>query len=417
MSEEGDRPWLFCQLGAREHYVLPRAFHRQGRLRALITDAWVRPGSLAAKAPGALGRRFADRFSTDLADAPVEDLTAATVTYEAAGRLRGRASGGWPAIMARNAWFERQAVGRLKDRRLLEGRPVVFAYSYAALEILRAGREAGCPTVLGQIDPAITEETIVADAVRAHADLSPDWAPAPPAYWARWREECALADRIVVNSAWSRSGLAKAGVDPAKLVVAPLAYEGEVAAAPHDEPGRFTDQRPLRVLFLGTLNIRKGVAELLEAAGRLADAPVEFHLVGPEAISCPPDAIANPKVFRHGPIPRGEVAAYFAAADVFILPSLSDGFGLTQLEAQAHGLPVIASRRCGDVVRDGIDGLLLDEVSGPAVAKALRRYLNEPGLVAEHGRQALANLDRFTAPRIAARLDQALRGVEGGKAG
>jgi glycosyltransferase involved in cell wall biosynthesis len=401
-------PWLFCQLGAREHYVLPRGFHRRGLLRALITEAWARPGGAAARAPGPLGRKFADRFSADLADAQVEDFTASAIIFELAGRVRRRAPAGWPAIMARNTWFEKRAVARIRDKRLLTDRPTVFAYSYAALEILRVARDAGCRTVLGQIDPAIAEENIVADAVAQRARLRPDWERAPAAYWTRWRAECALADQIVVNSPWARDGLVTAGIDAAKLLVVPLAYEAAHSVTLRSYPARFDDVRPLRVLFLGSLVIRKGIAELLEAAALLAGAPVEFHLVGGEGVVFPPEVMGNPKIIRHGAVSRGAAAAHYAAADLFILPSLSDGFGLTQIEALSHGLPVIASRHCGDVVRDGVDGLLLADVTAAAVAAAIGRYIASPGMLAEHAAAASGAGERFSPDMVVGQLIEAV---------
>jgi len=406
-----DRPWLFCQLGAREHYILPRAFHRKGHLRALITDSWVRQGSLVSRIPGTIGHRFADRFSPDLADAPVHAFTGAGLVSEIGRRLRGGKADRWRIIMARNSWFERHAVARMKSAGLLAGapRPIVFAYSYAALGILRAAKAAGCYTILGQIDPAIAEENIVAEAVAGHEALRPDWERAPAAYWARWIEECQIADRIVVNSEWARQGLLSAGCDGAKLAVVPLAYEGGQSETVRAYPDRFDDARPLRILFLGSLVIRKGIAELLDAAALLADHPVEFHFVGQEAISFPPAALANPRIVRHGPAARGDVAAHYAAADVFILPSLSDGFGLTQIEAQAYGLPVIASRHCGDVVRDEENGLILEEVSGAAIAAAIRHYLQDPAAVARHSRRASESLARFAPDAVAQQLIEAAR--------
>lgn len=400
--------WLFCQLGAREHYILPRAFHQRGQLRALVTEAWAPPGGVAARAPGPLGRKFADRFSPDLAEAPVEHFTAASIAFELAGRARRRAPAGWPAIMLRNAWFEKHVVARMRDKRLLADRPTVFAYSYAALGILRAARDAGCRTVLGQIDPAITEEDIVADAVEREARLRPDWARAPAAYWTRWREECALADHIVVNSPWARDGLAAAGIDPARLAVVPLAYEPQRDVATRHYPAQFDAARPLRVLFLGSLVVRKGIGELLDAATLLATDPVEFHLVGGAGIDFPPEILANPKVVRHGAVSRSAAAAHYAAADLFILPSLSDGFGLTQLEASSHGLPVIASRCCGEVVRDDVDGLLLPEVSGPAIAAAIRRYLVSPAMVARHAEATRGAAQRFAPDIVAGQLIEAM---------
>jgi glycosyltransferase involved in cell wall biosynthesis len=388
----GAPDWIVCQLGAREHYVLARALHERGRLAALVTDIWSRPGTIAAKLPGGIGRRVRERHVTGLDDARVEDFTAAALVYEARQRLARAPAMGWPTILQRNAWFQRQAVSRLTGSGLLRGKPVVFAYSYAALDILRAAKDAGCMTVLGQIDPAISEENIVAAATGAHPELQVDWQRAPASYWAAWREECDLADRIVVNSPWARDGLIAAGITADKLRIVPLAYEGAVRGETRIYPTTFDAARPLRLLFLGSLIIRKGIAELIAATRLLRDAPIEFHLVGPTDIIFPEDVLANPKVALHGPAARGAVNAYYAGADAFILPSLSDGFGLTMLEAMAHRLPVIASRQCGNVIEHGRNGILLDEVSGEAIAIALRALVADPASLADMSRAAITKV-------------------------
>ncbi|HZI61117.1 MAG TPA: glycosyltransferase, partial [Pyrinomonadaceae bacterium] len=56
----------------------------------------------------------------------------------------------------------------------------------------------------------------------------------------------------------------------------------------------------------------------------------------------------------------------------------SDGFGLTQLEAQSWKLPVISSRYCGDVVENGFNGLLLENVSATAISNVLNQLLHSP---------------------------------------
>ena len=66
-----------------------------------------------------------------------------------------------------------------------------------------------------------------------------------------------------------------------------------------------------------------------------------------------------------------------------ILPTLSDGFGLTQLEAQAWSLPIIASRFCGEVVRDGQNGLLLENLTGETIHEVLRQCIANPELLAQ----------------------------------
>jgi len=95
-------------------------------------------------------------------------------------------------------------------------------------------------------------------------------------------------------------------------------------------------------------------------------------------------------------VPHSETVGYYQNADVFLFPTLSDGFGLTQLEAQAWQLPVIASRTCGEVVTDRINGLLLPEVSGEAVAAALDECLRRPALLAAMAEGANRTVARFT---------------------
>jgi glycosyltransferase involved in cell wall biosynthesis len=84
---------------------------------------------------------------------------------------------------------------------------------------------------------------------------------------------------------------------------------------------------------------------------------------------------------------------------------LSDGFGLTQLEAQAWKLPVIASRYCGEVVRDEVNGVVLEEVSGASIAEVLSELLREPEkLSAMAGRSGVEEC--FSLSRLASSLSK-----------
>ncbi len=367
--------WVVCQIGAREHYAVARALRRAGRLDLLVTDAWVRPGPMLARLSPGLAGRFHPELAAAVDAAP--GFSASLV--EAALRLRYRR--GWRLIMARNRQFQRAALARLA--RVAGGGVTIFAYSYAARDILAYARTRGWRTVLGQIDPGPYEERIVASLHRA-SSLKADWSPAPAEYWNDWRAECALADTIVVNSKWSRDALAREGVPADKLSVVPLAIEPPLEAAHFHRvvPSRFTVERPLRVLFLGQINLRKGVEPLFGAIRHLADAPIEFWFVGPAQVEIAVDLGRSPRVRWLGPVPRYATNRFYRDADVMILPSYSDGFGLTQLEAQAWHLPVIASRFCGEVVRDDENGFVLPVITGPAIAAALRRLALEDGLLA-----------------------------------
>ncbi len=381
------RSWICCQLGAREHYAIPRALHLESRLSALLTDAWVRPKSVWAHSNALKGR-----FDSALASAPVHAFTGRLLALEGGLRLKGVR--GWAQVLARNRWFQDRCVARLSGlvSESKKNRQILFSYSYTALKPFRFAKASGWTTVLGQIDPGPYEEEIVRELYAKYAGIVPAPDPVPSGYWDDWREETALADIIIVNSDWSAQGLRRAGVPARKIVTIPLAYDsaGSASLAPRSYPPTFSHDRPLRVLFLGQVGLRKGAAELAEAARMLEGQPVEFSVVGPA------DAAVNglfagcANVRLRGRVSRLEAAGHYRAADVFILPTHSDGFALTQLEAQAHRLPLIVSDRCGAVVRDGENGTVLREISGKAVADALRSYLLNPSrLKAQSDRSVL----------------------------
>src|SRR5213080_3825176 len=213
--------WLCCQLGAREHYAIPRALFRLGALGRLVTDAWVPPASLLEKLSGS---RLAERFHNELRDAPVIAFNSSMISFEALAHSRRLAE--WPKVMARNCWFQRKVVSYLRSQlSTLNYQPVLLSYSYTALEPFRYAKANGWKTVLVQIDPGPEEEKIVAEEVARVPTLGRGWQPAPAEYWACWREECKLVDRIVVNSEWSRKGLMREGIRSEKLSVIPLVYE------------------------------------------------------------------------------------------------------------------------------------------------------------------------------------------------
>lgn len=387
--------WICCQLGAREHYVIPRALHRHGRLAHLVTDAWVPPDSLWRALPGRPFHRLRERYHAELAAAAVRDLTASLLAHEVLWRASARL--GWDLFTVRNQWFQRRAAEAIERLpRPGESHAMLFAHSYAALEIFKRAKPRGFTLVLGQIDPGPEHFDIVTRSARAAPGYGAPPAVPPARYFDDWREECALADYVVVNSEWSRSCLERAGIPAGKLVVVPLAYDpnDSTDASPADRcyPDAFSAARPLRLLFVGHLAVAKGASALLESMALLHDVPFELSIVGEMAIRVPPQYLEHPAVRWVGPVSRSEVMRRYREADVLIFPSLSDGFGMAQIEAQGWRLPIIASRSCGRVVRHGVNGLLLDEVSPGSIASAVRTVAADPRRLAEFARHSAPNL-------------------------
>jgi glycosyltransferase involved in cell wall biosynthesis len=249
------------------------------------------------------------------------------------------------------------------------------------------------------------------DLVRAEEKRWPGWAlretNVPEDYFRRREQEWALADSIVVNSEFSRQALIRQGVPAGKLTVIPLCYEtedGEPKAGPREAGTTFSHQRPLKILFLGQVILRKGVQYLIEAAKLLSGEPVRFDIVGPIGIREEALRSVPANLTFHGRAVRDQAAGWYRQADLFVLPTLSDGFALTQIEAMAHGLPVIATPNCGDVVTPGVDGQIVPAGDAKALADAIMGYVKQSGLLADQREAALRKAGQFTLPHLAKNL-------------
>lgn len=384
--------WICCQLGAREHYAIPRALYKTGQLANLITDAWVLPQSPLNLLPKPILANLRDRYHADLAQASVIGFTSSIVKFELTQHIQNNLE--WERMIARNSWFQENAINSLeKINSQLNFRPILFSYSYAALELFRYAKKKGWRTVLGQVNPGILEEQLVLQEHIKRPNYVSKWQLAPPQYWTNWREECSYADIILVNSLWSKHALEQAKIPSKKIEVVPLAYEAPESAQNFLRiyPSVFSSERPLRVLFLGQIVLRKGIAAILDAAQILQNQPIEFWLVGCLGISKPPQSSKLKNLRWIGSIPRSFTDYYYRKADIFLLPTISDGFGLTQLEAQSWKLPIIASNFCGNVVKHEVNGILLPTVTGESIANALLFCLKNPQTLQAFAQESTKN--------------------------
>ncbi|MDF3031249.1 MAG: hypothetical protein K0R03_1807 [Moraxellaceae bacterium] len=162
------------------------------------------------------------------------------------------------------------------------------------------------------------------------------------------------------------------------------------------------------VLFLGRLNVDKGLRELAEAINRVSSRhpDVQWLLVGPdeggmEAHIRTACAEWLPRLHFQG-FTR-EPQQYMAAADIFCLPSYREGFGSSVLEAAAAGIPAVATRIYGltDAVAEGSTGLLVPPRDAGALAVALLRLLqDEPARAAMGNAARMRAIEKFSSARI-----------------
>lgn len=372
------RSWICFQIGAREHYAIARALQSRQRLQLLATDYWYRESRWSDTIAKRWLRRFQSRFHPDVPSEKVTGWNRSFLVNEVLTKSRFQHP--WDRIIHRNHWFQKQACDTLRHqlRQTNAQDLVVFAYSYAAREVFRVAKEHGCHTVLGQIDPGIFETKLVNAIARENGRQTP---PSPPeTYWEAWKEECELSDVIVVNSSWSQDALIQTGIAADKIRIIPLAYErpADIEVPDRQPVATFAVDRPLKMLFLGQVIVRKGVMELIQAMKQLQGEPVHLTVVGggDSELMDELKTLENTTVVGH--VDRPEVVQHYQDSDIFLLPTHSDGYAITQLEAAAFGLPILSSRFCGDVVVEGQNGQILPEVTVNALVTAIRQLLQDP---------------------------------------
>jgi len=260
-------------------------------------------------------------------------------------------------------WFDRWV-----RQQLVPGDHVISSYGYANASF-RFAREHGGRTFLdgGNSHPE-NFWTVIAEEHRR-------WnCPLPP--YARHHHERALAmlehtDFVLSPSSYVTRSFVERGFDPARILrnVYPLDL---ACFTPAREPRPAS--RPLTVISTGAPSLRKGTPYLLDAFRTIVKAEPRARLL----LTGPPPEQLKPILARHRdlpiewspPLPHAQLAERLRGADVFVLPSLEDGFARTVAEALACGLPVITTPNTGasDLIHPGKNGEVVPIRDAAAIA-------------------------------------------------
>ena len=237
----------------------------------------------------------------------------------------------------------------------------------------------------------------------------------------------------VLRGAAAVAGVSSAVTRLLKPYVAPerlhVNLNGTVGGGRPAEPADFVPGRPL-VLTVAYLIERKAHGVVLQALAQLrrAGRRVEYVAIG----DGPLDAALRDQARRLGIAdsvhllgrrPNAEVQRFMARADLFVLPSWDEAFGLVYTEAMMQGTPVLACRGegCADFIEDGHSGYLVPARDAGAVADVIARVLDDPDearKVGEAGRAAAAGLTwQANATRQLAIFETALRSPTTGDVG
>ena len=159
-----------------------------------------------------------------------------------------------------------------------------------------------------------------------------------------------------------------------------------------------------RFLFVGRLDRQKGADIFIESMRRIR-APAFAYLAGAPVVSNADDMVLPDNVVATGWLDRNLIQAYIASADVVVIPSRWEGFGLVTLEAMRAGKPVIASRTGGlvELVEDGVTGKLIQPGCVNSLVEAMEQACHE-----DWSEKGKAGRQRFLMTYTSDRLNNSL---------
>lgn len=406
--------FIVAQIGARRGYAIPAILEKAGMLERFYTDI---TGDLALGKVLSTGAMlpFPDNPAPRLAGRRLPpNIRAKTTTFPGLSLghvLRRFANRRGPAADFRESMRFSSALGRAMTRCGFGEATHMYSMLGECSPLFAAGKQRGL-TVVTEIYIPLSTERIVAQERKNF----PDWEPDTPDFAAIRRERggenalLALTDFAICPSKAARDDLVQNfGFTQERTAIVPYGINPELLSVCNESVRG-------RVLFAGTAELRKGIHYFAMAAEKLAARGLhyEFRVAGDVQHS-----VANQKQCRYltflGRIPRGEMAREFAAADLFVMPSLAETGPEVNYEALACGVPVVTTPEARGVVRDGIEGRIVRARDPEVLANAIVEIIEDRE---KRDRMARASRERardFTWECYGERLVSALKSFAAGE--
>ena len=260
------------------------------------------------------------------------------------------------------------------------GLTVVYAYEDGALETFRQAKKLGI-TCVYELPIAFWETSrklLLEEAARL-----PEWSGTlaggitdSQRKLQRKSMELELADIIVTPGSFVADSLGSLAGDK-KMIVSPFGSPENNFSTKKTA----RNNRPLRVLFAGSMGQRKGLSDLFEAIKILDSKEIELVVLGSLLRELPFYRQQLPDFTYEPTRPHADVLSLMRSCDVFCLPSIVEGRALVIQEAMSQGLPVIITSNTGgkDLVIEGETGFEVPIRSPNAIAEKLRWFLENPG--------------------------------------
>ena len=266
----------------------------------------------------------------------------------------------------------------------------VYAYEDGALYSFKVAKDLGITCLY---DLPIGYWKSARKLLKAEVDRWPEWASTLTGFkdsqkkLERKDQELKLADRIFVASSFTAETLKDYPGELAPVEVIPYGFPPVIKEKIYSDPSN----RPLKLLFVGGLSQRKGIADLFAAVNNIGH-KVELTVIGRKTNAVCPALDEALKQHKWIPsLPHEKVLEVMQDHDVLIFPSLFEGFGMVITEAMSQGTPVITTDRTAgpDLIRHNENGWIIEAGSTIELQKQIEKLIINPELISVNGRAAM----------------------------
>ena len=405
---------MVVQSGARDAYQVARALAEAGMLERLVTDLyWPAQLSSARRVgnllPGSLRTQLEQRNSPHLPPSLIKLCPGTGLLSLLLEKLPGVP----PSARRQAMRISDRTLGRSAGRLANQSSSGLLSYSYYGYDAFREYKGAG---TLFQLHPhPASMRQILTDELRDHPDcassLQAEWELAlPEADFRRLVDETRLAKRFLVASTFTRHTLIENGADPAAIRVIPYGVDLD-RFSPGPASDRSPDpETPLRLLFVGRINQRKGIKYLLETMRLLKGKNVHLTVCGRVVDGLELFRDCGDRIRVRPSVSAGDLVDAYRNSDLFVFPSVAEGFGQVLLESLSSGLPILSTPRTAapDLIEDGVQGFIVDPRRPDLLADRIRWALLHRTELTHMRRAARARAEQFTWSRFRAGVVSAM---------
>ncbi|MGI4830220.1 MAG: glycosyltransferase family 4 protein [Janthinobacterium lividum] len=404
ISATSGRKAVVVHAGARDSYQLAWALAERDLLDRLYTDLFwptdrAFANRLARFLPG-FHRQAMQRSSPGIPFGRVRMNVLRGVLSLLVERLRRI-----PAGLRRRAHRSADAaLGSRAGRRAAKTHAGLVSYSYYGYDAMR---QYGQPAMLFQVHPhPATVRRLLSEELAAHPDcaesLEQEWELAlPEEDFEHLVAETRMASRFMAASTFTRNSLLEHGANPDAISVVPYGVDLDRFQPDEHRSAPVAGAR-LQLLFVGRINQRKGIKYLLEALKQFDSSDVELTICGRVVDSLDLFRASGVEVKIRPSVSAEELVRAYQTADLFIFPSVAEGFGQVLLESLACGLPILATTHTAapDLITEGREGFIVEPRRPDLLVERIAWCLGNRATLFDMRKHARSTAERFTWARF-----------------